>query len=266
MPRQHNLQPRTPARTVPLLLLAFLLLPAIAALPSTNLFLQPGHPDGIALLPPPPGPGSSEESADLATVRSVFHGRTPAEEKRAVTDSGLSFSLFTPAIGPAFDLARLPKTDALLRQVKKEIGDIIDTPKKHWKRRRPYQLDPGLSLGQPEESASYPSGHSTRGTVYSLVLAEIFPDHKEDILAIGRDIGWDRVVIGKHFPTDIYAGRVLGTAIVRELLKSPGFQRDLAEAQAEVGGRKTEVGGQRAEVGSQKSEVGGQKAEDRSQK
>ena len=66
------------------------------------------------------------------------------------------------------------------------------------------------------------------------LLAELFPEKKEAILAIGRDIGWDRVLIGKHFPTDIYAARVLGQAIVRELLASPAFQRDFAAAKAEV--------------------------------
>ena len=68
----------------------------------------------------------------------------------------------------------------------------------------------------------------------ALLLAELFPERKEAILAIGRNIGWDRVLIGKHFPTDIYAGRMLGQAIVRELLANPAFQHDLAEAKAEV--------------------------------
>ena len=148
--------------------------------------------------------------------------------------SGLGFSLFAPAIGPSFDLAKLPKTSALLQQVKKEIGKAIDDPKEHFKRLRPYQLDDQLSVGQPEPSFSYPSGHSTRGTVYALVLAEIFPEQREAILAEGREIGWHRVVIAKHFPSDVYAGRVLGQAIVRSLLANPAFQHDLAEARAEV--------------------------------
>jgi acid phosphatase (class A) len=71
--------------------------------------------------------------------------------------------------------------------------------------------------------------------VYALILAELFPQKKAPILAVGRDIGWDRVLIGKHFPTDIYAGRVLGQAIMRELLSNPAFQNDLAEAKAEIG-------------------------------
>ncbi|HWX21383.1 MAG TPA: phosphatase PAP2 family protein [Candidatus Binatia bacterium] len=197
-------------------------------------YLVPGQPDGIALLPPPPAAGSVEEAADLASARAVFKGRTPAQEKRAMTDASLSFSLFAPAIGPAFAPATLPKTQALLEKVKIEISNAIDTPKDHFKRLRPYQLDEHLSLGQPEPSFGYPSGHSTRGTVYSLVLAELFPEKKQAILALGRDIGWDRVLIGKHFPSDVYAGRVLGQAIVRELLAGPAFQHDLSEAKLEI--------------------------------
>jgi acid phosphatase (class A) len=190
--------------------------------------------DSVSLLPPPPARGSAEEVADLGTVRAVFNARTEAEKTRAMKDSGLAFSLFQPAIGTVFDLQKLPRTKALLEKVKKEIGGSIDAPKNHFKRLRPYQIDDQLVLGQPEPSFSYPSGHSTRGTVYSLVIAELFPEKKDAILAIGRDIGWDRVLIGKHFLTDVYAGRVLGYAIVRELHSSTLFQHDLEQAMAEI--------------------------------
>jgi acid phosphatase (class A) len=66
-------------------------------------------------------------------------------------------------------------------------------------------------------------------------MAELFPAKKEDILQVGREIGWDRVLIGKHYPTDVYAGRVLGQTIARELLANPEFTNDLALAKAEVG-------------------------------
>jgi acid phosphatase (class A) len=209
-------------------------LPVNGLCENTTNYLQSGVPDGIALLPPPPLPGSPEEAADLDTVRSVFGARTEAEKSQAFNDSGLSFSLFAPAIGPIFKPEKLPHTEALLQKVKKEIGIIIDLPKDYFKRKRPYQLDEHLSLGNPEPSFGYPSGHSTRGTVYSMVLAELFPEKKAQILEFGRTIGWDRVLIGKHFPTDIYAGRVLGQAIVKQLLNSPKFQEDLAVARAEI--------------------------------
>lgn len=219
----------------PFPMLALWLLLAVAAPVFGEVhYLRPGLPDGVALLPPPPVPGSSEAAADLAEARAVFKGRTPAEEARARKDDSLSFWLFTSAIGPWFQPGKCPKTEALLYAVKTNIADAINIPKDHWKRLRPYQLDTGMTFGRPEKSFGYPSGHSTRGAVYAGVLAELFPEKQEAILAIGRDIGWDRVLIGKHFPTDIYAGRVLGKAIVRELLASPDFQHDLAEAKAEM--------------------------------
>src|SRR4051812_18272985 len=212
--------------------LALLLLssPLLAQAP----YLAPGRPDGVALLAPPPEPGSAEETADLAVARAVFQGRTPEELYRAKKDYGLSLFLFAPAIGEAFQPGKFPKIEAVYAKVKASIGKAIDTSKNYWKRKRPYQLDPQLVLGDPEPSFSYPSGHSARGTVYALLVAEIFPEKKEGILAIGRTLGWDRVLIGKHFPTDIQAGRVLGQAIFRELSASPAFQSDLAAAKAEA--------------------------------
>jgi acid phosphatase (class A) len=197
-------------------------------------YIAPGRPDGVALLAPPPVPGSPEAVADLASARAVFKARTSAEEARAMKDANLSIFNFSPAIGSFFQPGKLPKTEALFEKVKKEISEAINIPKDHWKRQRPYELDKDLTFGRPEKSASYPSGHSTRGTVQALLLAELFPEKRDAILAIGRDIGWDRVLIGKHFITDVRAGRELGQAIVRELLANSTFQHDLAEAKAEV--------------------------------
>jgi acid phosphatase (class A) len=197
-------------------------------------YLAPDQLDGVALLAPPPAPGSAEEAADLELARSVFKARTPAEAARAKHSASLSFFLFTPATGPVFQPGKLPKTEALLANVKAEIGKFINLPKDHWKRKRPYQMDETLTLGQPEPSYAYPSGHSSCGTVYGLIIAELFPDKREAIMSISRDIGWDRVLIGKHFLTDVRAGRVLGQAIVRQLMANPAFMHDLAEAKAEV--------------------------------
>lgn len=197
-------------------------------------YLTPGHPDGIALLAPPPAPGSAEAAADLEMARAVFKARTPAESAHAKRSAGLSFSLFEPAIGPVFQLDKLPRTEALLKKVKSEIHDPIYKAKDYWKRVRPCNVDTNLTWGPPEESFSYPSGHSTAGTVYGLVLSEIFPDKKDAIMEIGYGIGWDRVLIGKHYLTDVRAGRVLAQAIVREMLANPSFQADLAAVRAEV--------------------------------
>ena len=234
-----NLKSSSPTRAFqrslyPLLRAFILLLCVSAPLLGGEAYLAPHQPDGVALLPPPPAPDSAEQAADLASARAVFKARTPAEQARAETDSSLSLFNFAPAIGLSFQPGKFPKMETLFQCVKTNISDVINIPKDHWKRSRPYELDKELLLGKPESSFSYPSGHSTRGTMQALLLVELFPEKREAILEFGRTIGWDRVLVGKHFPTDVYAGRVLGQAIVRELMANPSFQRDLAEVKSEV--------------------------------
>lgn len=214
--------------------LAVLLLGSAHLRGAETSYLPANVPDGVELLPPPPTPGSAESVAELNEVRAVFHARTEAEKARAFKDATLSFSLWTSIIGPDFDLTKLPKTSAFLKKVKTDIQEPINAPKDFYKRSRPYVLDPSLNIGKPERSFSYPSGHSTRGTVYAMVIADLFPEKREAILELGRTIGWDRVLIGVHFPTDINAGRILARAIVKELKKSPDYQRDFAAAKAEI--------------------------------
>ncbi len=111
---------------------------------------------------------------------------------------------------------------------------VTDNAKDYYKRPRPYTTDPSLANGKLEKSFSYPSGHSTESMVLALVLADLFPDQHDAIIAKARSIGWHRVEIARHYPTDIYAGRVLAQAIVREMKESPDFQKDFAVAKAEV--------------------------------
>src|SRR5260370_14829776 len=101
-------------------------------------YLAPGHPDGVALLAPPPTTGSAEEAADLIAVRSAFQARTPTEKDRAMKAAGLSFSLFEPAVEPVFQPGTLPKTEAHFRKGLTQTVETIDIPKDHWKRKRPY--------------------------------------------------------------------------------------------------------------------------------
>jgi membrane-associated phospholipid phosphatase len=103
---------------------------------------------------------------------------------------------------------------------------------------RPLRACPGrfphASEHEDPKHYSYPSGHSTRGTVFALLLAELFPGQREAILAKGREAGWLRVQGGVHYPSDIYAGRVLGQELARDFLHRPEFQADLAAAKAEL--------------------------------
>ncbi len=197
-------------------------------------YLPASHPDSEAILPPPPPPGSAEQAADMDEVVAVYHACTSNEAAIAFSEKKFSVFIFTRAIGPFFQARKLPITEGFFERVEKDAAAITDTAKEYWKRPRPYTLDPSLASGKLEKSFGYPSGHSTEATVLALVLSEIFPDKQDALLAISREIGWHRVEIARHYPTDIYAGRVFAKAIFREMKISPAFKHDLEVARTEI--------------------------------
>ena len=197
-------------------------------------YLHNGEPDAVVLLAPPPRPDSAEQEADMAEVVAIQRACTTNQAVVAFSEKKFSVFNFAPAVGDSFKPDRFPKTGAFFEQVERDAAAAADEAKEYWKRPRPFTINPSLALGKLEKSFSYPSGHATEGMVLALVLAELFPDRREAVLAIGRDLGWHRVWIARHYPTDIYAGRVFAQAIVRQMKASPDFQHDLAEAKAEI--------------------------------
>jgi len=217
--------------------LAFVAAPLRAA-EARFVYLSPGQIDAPHLLAPPPVHGSAEDAADFETTFRVYSARTAAEEAHGRDENKLTIFHFAPAIGPWFVAGQLPKTEALFKQVEAETKAVTDDAKDVFQRPRPYHVAPDRFPHSIEHESpthySYPSGHSTRATVFAGLLAALLPEQREAILATGRECGWLRVEGGVHYPTDIYAGRVLGQAIVREMLRNPTFQRDFAATQAEL--------------------------------
>jgi acid phosphatase (class A) len=190
----------------------------------------------VQLLPAPPLPGSSEQTYDLAEVTLAHRALPSVDETLVRSEKRVYLTSFADAIGGVFQTNRFPKAEAFLRRVLEDTDIEVNAGKELWKRPRPYLVDTNLLMeGESEKlSGSYPSGHSTRATVLALILAEMFPERREAILSRGREIGWHRVVLAKHYPTDIYAGRVLAQAIVFQLKLNRNFRHDFKAAQAEI--------------------------------
>jgi acid phosphatase (class A) len=213
----------------------FLLAVAVAPLHAADThYLPDGKPNYVELLAPPPLPGSPEQAADMGLVQLAYHATGSNEIAIAYSEKKFDIFNFTPAIGGFFQPGKFPKTEAFFERVQKQAADVTDEAKDFYKRPRPFVTDPSLANGKLEKTFSYPSGHSTESMVLALVLADLFPEKHDAIIAEARNIGWHRVEIARHYLTDIYAGRVLAQAIVREMKKSPDFQKDFAEAQAEL--------------------------------
>lgn len=204
-------------------------------------YLAAGQPDVIALLAPPPLPGSPEQAADMQAVREVYHACDSNDMAIAYSQKKFDIFNFTPAIGDFFQPGKFPKTEAFFHKVQTDAEFVTDHAKLYYKRPRPFMTDPSLANGDLEKSYSYPSGHSTESMVLALVLADLFPDKHDAIIGTARNIGWHRVMIARHYPTDIYAGRVLAQAIVEQMKKSEDYQEDFAAAQAELAHAETAV-------------------------
>jgi len=197
-------------------------------------YLAADKPNVIALLAPPPLPGSPEQAADLNEVRAVYHAATSNDMTVAYSQKKFTIFTFTPAIGNFFQPGKFPRIEAFFQRVQTDAESVTDNAKDFYRRPRPYVTDPSLANGKLEKSFSYPSGHATESMVLALVLADLFPDQHDAIIAEARSIGWHRVQIARHYPTDIYAGRVLAQAIVRQMKKNHNFQQDFAAAANEI--------------------------------
>ena len=224
-------------RLIPALLLALLsIAPAWASPPPK--YLPADQPDVLTLLAPPPLASSEEEHADLESSFAVASTATPEQLAHARAEDKLTVFHLTATAVPWFQPGKFPKTEALFAEVEAESKPVTTRGKKSWQRLRPYHVDPArfphaIEHEKPTDYG-YPSGHSTRGTLFALLLAELFPAQREALLAKGREAGWLRVQGGVHYPTDIYAGRVLGQALARAFLAAPDFQADWAAVKAEL--------------------------------
>lgn len=213
----------------------FAVAPLRAATPQ---YLPAGVPDAVALLAPPPTPGSLEDRWELEATQRVAAAATPEQLARGTDEVKLTIFHFAPVLGPWFQPGKFSRTEALFAEVEQEAKAVTSVAKKHWQRIRPYHVAPALFPRaiehEPRTDYSYPSGHSTRGTVFAALLAELVPEKRAALIEKGRETGWLRVLGGVHYPSDVFAGRVLGQALTREFLRSEKFRSDLAAARGEL--------------------------------
>jgi membrane-associated phospholipid phosphatase len=217
-----------------LLPFSLLLLVLAASLQAADpVFIKPGEIDAESVLPLPPVAGGTEAAAELATVLKLQSTRTPADIARIESEAKLTPASFQPVFGDRFTAENLPILFALLMDVAADSKLISDPAKVTFGRKRPKFVDAHVVPVVEDVDGSYPSGHAIRGILWATILSQIAPDKKDALMQRGQEIGWDRVIAGVHFPSDVYAGRVLGHRIAQELAGKPEFQTQLARAKTE---------------------------------
>lgn len=68
-------------------------------------------------------------------------------------------------------------------------------------------------IGFPLESYSFPSGHSTIVFTWAVFMSMKHPRDKMYYLTIAVLVAFSRVYMGVHYPSDVFAGAILGSFI-----------------------------------------------------
>ncbi len=66
---------------------------------------------------------------------------------------------------------------------------------------------------------SFPSAHATFSFMMATLLANRFPRYRVIFFIGAAFIGWTRIYLGLHYPTDVIAGGLLGYGITKLYLK-----------------------------------------------
>jgi undecaprenyl-diphosphatase len=95
------------------------------------------------------------------------------------------------------------------------------------RRPRPLAVDEALARlpgGSMEVfDPSFPSAHALNAFLMAAVLAWWFPRYRVAFFLIAAFIGWTRIYLGMHYPTDVLAGGLIGYGITRLYLHRTGF-------------------------------------------
>jgi len=126
-----------------------------------------------------------------------------------------------------------------MQRVRTDASLSTYTAKNKYKRTRPFVINKERTCSPKDEQSlrnngSYPSGHTTIGWAWALILAEISPEQANAILARGRAFGQSRVICNVHWQSDVVEGRFMGAATVARLHADPVFRADLEAARTEL--------------------------------
>jgi len=204
---------------------------------------QDTFPDSLKLLAPPPAPGSAAQALDDAYANLNIALQETPRWKQAATDADLGFpaaaSIFSCSLGVEISEERTPRLYTLLRRSLTDAGLASYKAKMHYQRPRPFMSN-RQSICTPQEESilrsdgSYPSGHTSVGWAWALILSEIAPSQQDQILQRGIEYGKSRNVCNVHWHSDVHAGQLIGSATVAQLHANPVFRADLRAAAAEI--------------------------------
>ncbi|WP_395396169.1 phosphatase PAP2 family protein (plasmid) [Novosphingobium sp. BL-8A] len=187
-------------------------------------------------LPAPPDEAATSLESTIVQASQKAAGGPQADE--AVMDAqafepAQPITRFTDAARAPLIAEQRPVLVAFLGRALGEVATYSGTYKNMAERARLYVEEPAIPLcyDNPryplDPKRSYPSGHAANGYAAALVLAEIFPARREEILARGLRYGDNRVVCGAHHPSDVLEGQLLAVQYFKAASLTAAFREAL---------------------------------------
>jgi acid phosphatase (class A) len=210
-------------------------------------YLAPGEFDVTHVVEPAPRPGDPRYETDRKIFRAT---RTLVGTPRwALATSDAAYAVpalmhdFSCAVGVELTPQNAPKLMALAERAGADTAAQTGKAKDFYQRERPFVIDQGR-ICQPASqlyderrhrmSYDYPSGHTTWGWTWALILSNLVPDRAQQILERGRAYGDSRFICGAHNESAVEAGMQSASATMALVETKTDFQADREAARAEL--------------------------------
>jgi len=197
--------------------------------------------DIISVVPEAPQKGDIRYEADRKVFRATRAMLDTPRGRLATSDVPSSvidvMKDFSCAASVKLSPETTPATYRLLANANADTARANNIAKDHWKRLRPLLIDKGPvceDRGELAKSYDYPSGHTTRGWTFGMVLSDAEPDRATPVQIRARSYGESRIVCGAHNMSAVEAGRLGATVTMDSVRQTAAYQADLEAARAEL--------------------------------
>lgn len=164
-----------------------------------------------------PKDGSKENIDELKYLKNLMAKNT-TEDLKKIEEQDSATKDFEVNFAKIIDK---PEEKMFIKKLAGDIFRIVIHFKEKFDRPRPFQMAKNLDIIYPEiftetgHSPSYPSGHATGAFLLAEIMARKYPKYRKKLFAYAEEVAENRMKGGVHYPSDIWAGKVLA----KELMK-----------------------------------------------